>query len=396
MIFLTPQLPPTYLEAIDLIRQLRGNLRFATSDSVNRWTGLLARMTLARAIQSSNTMEGIAATIDDAVAAVDREEPIGPKDENWEALIGHRDAMDYIIQLAKDPKKYPYNEGTILGLHFMMMRYDLNKDPGRWRPGGVHVTHAATGQIVYEGPPATMVQELVGELIDGLNQPDSTHVLVRAAMAHLNLAMIHPFRDGNGRMARALQTMVLSKDQILSPVFSSIEEYVGRHSLDYHAALAEVGRDSWHPENDPLPFIKFCLTAHYRQATTLLRRVEQMGKLITNLEQELKESRLNTRMLNALIDAAAGLKVRNPIYRKQAGISFQQAKLDLAALVKTGLLSPKGERRGRFYVASERLSKLQAETRLPRAALDPFDEIERRRQPEPADLPGFTASPAER
>src|ERR1700676_3652231 len=187
MIFKTPTLPAKYLQVIDSINELRQQLRFATSDSLHRWTGFLARMTLARAIQETNTMEGINATFDDAVAAVDREDPIGPKDENWQALVGHREAMDYIIQLSKDAQRYAYNDGTILSLHYMMMKYDLSKDPGRWRPGSVHVTNTATGKIVYEGPDVQLVPGLVAELVTFLNEQSDTSVLVRAAMAHLNL-----------------------------------------------------------------------------------------------------------------------------------------------------------------------------------------------------------------
>jgi Fic family protein len=49
-------------------------------------------------------------------------------------------------------------------------------------------------------------------------------------MAHLNLVMIHPFRDGNGRMARCLQSVVLAREGVLSPVFMSVEEYLGRNT----------------------------------------------------------------------------------------------------------------------------------------------------------------------
>ena len=52
-------------------------------------------------------------------------------------------------------------------------------------------------------------------------------------MAHLNLAMIHPFSDGNGRLARCLQTLLLAREQIVSPVFSSIEEYLGQNTQAY-------------------------------------------------------------------------------------------------------------------------------------------------------------------
>lgn len=59
---------------------------------------------------------------------------------------------------------------------------------------------------------------------------------IQAGMAHLNLVMIHPFRDGNGRMARCLQSLVLARGGILDPVFISIEEYLGRNTQRYYPA----------------------------------------------------------------------------------------------------------------------------------------------------------------
>ena len=53
-------------------------------------------------------------------------------------------------------------------------------------------------------------------------------------MAHLNLVMIHPFEDGNGRMSRALQSLVLARDHIVAPEFASIEEYLGRNTPAYY------------------------------------------------------------------------------------------------------------------------------------------------------------------
>jgi Fic family protein len=349
---------------------------------------------LARAIQGSNTIEGINVTLDDAVAAVDREIPGKPMDEDWQAVMGYREAMDYIIQLSKDPVKYAHNRGTLLSLHYMMMKYDLTKDPGRFRPGPIWVTNTASGKTVYEGPPAEMVPALVDELIDCLNAPDDMPVIVRAAMAHLNLTMIHPFRDGNGRMARALQTMVLARDGILFPVFSSIEEYVGRNSQEYYNVLGEVGQGQWHPERDPLRWISFCLVAHYRQARTMLRRVNEMSRIWAEAEGEIKKRKMPERMIFAVADAALNLQVKNPTYRKQADITNQVAKLDLKRMVDSGLLVPKGERRGRFYTAGEVVKEIAKRARLPREQIDPFAELEalqkRHSAPIQPELPGFS------
>ena len=88
---------------------------------------------------------------------------------------------------------------------------------------------------------------MIEELVAQLSSEQEIHVLVRAAMAHLNLVMIHPFRDGNGRMARCLQTLVLGRDRILEPQFSSIEEYLGRNTQAYYQVLGRVGQGKWSP-----------------------------------------------------------------------------------------------------------------------------------------------------
>jgi len=292
--------------------------------------------------------------------------------------------MTYIVQLSKDPT-YVHNEGTIRSLQFMLLQHDLSKYPGRYRPGSIHVTNTATNQIVYEGPDVEIVPSLMSEYVDSLNQRKHHH-LVKAAMAHLNLTMIHPFSDGNGRMARALQTMVLSREGILDPTFSSIEEYIGRHSAEYYAVLALVGQGSWHPENDSLPWLRFCLTAHYRQATDLLRRTTDLAKLWSELEQLVNKHKINERSVNALADAAMGYKVKNPTYRHQADVSFQVAKTDLRALVEAELLMPMGETRARYYTAGKEVLELRKKTRTRRIEVDPFEDLTPHVQ---ETLPGF-------
>ena len=390
MIFTINSLPKNFIGVLEEINALREKLRFATSHSLNRWNGLLARTSYARAIIGSNTIEGISVTFDEAIAAVDREPPEKTTDEDWQAIWGYREAMDYVIQLAKEPTKYVHNLGTLLSLHYMMMKYDLNKDPGRLRPGAIYITNTGTNQIVYDGPPVELVPALMQELIESLNATNNLPIIVRAAVAHLNLTMIHPFKDGNGRMARALQTMVLAREGILSPVFSSIEEYVGRNPQDYYNVLTEVGQGSWHPENNPLPWIKFCLTAHFRQAKTLLRRLSEIANLWNTLEVEAKKNKLNERVVWGLADAAIGLQVKNPTYKKQADISHLVAKVDLKKLSDLGLLVPKGERRGRVYVASPYLESLFKASRLPKERFDPFDDVEKLNEPIQQELPGLT------
>ena len=215
---------------------------------------------------------------------------------------------------------------------------------------------------------------MINELVDALNGTDAdTPALARAAMAHLDFVMIHPFSDANGRMARCLQTLVLARAGTLAPQFSSIEEYLGDNTRAYYDVLAVVGAGSWHPEHDARPWLRFCLTAHLRQATTLLRRARETSKLWDTLEQEVSRCGLPDRVLYALADAASGWRVRNATYRPVAEVSDQLAGRDLRLAVNAGLLIAQGEKRGRYYVASDRLKQIRVQTREPRPALDdPF------------------------
>jgi Fic family protein len=312
--------------------------------------------------------------VDDAIAAAEGEEPLDAKSEAWEAVKGYQSALTYVLQLATD-LHFSYSTDLLRSLHFMMTQHDLKRNPGRWRPGPIFVRDDERNEVVYEGPDAEQVPGLMSELVDFLNGgPPGIPATVKAAMGHLNLVMIHPFSDGNGRMARCLQTLVLARTGVLAPPFSSIEEYLGRNTRAYYDVLAEVGGGRWSPQRDARPWLRFCLTAHYRQARTLLLRTRELAKLWDALEAEVRKRGLPERILLALADAASGLRVRNATYRPVAEVSDHLASRDLKMLVEQGFLIPQGERRGRHYVASPDLLKIRARVQEPRWVEDPFEE----------------------
>ena len=374
MLFKPPKLGKAEVEVVDKIEAARKTLRYNLA-TPRRWKGLLRRNTLARAIRGSNRIEGYNVTAEDAIAAAEGEEPLSADREAWLAVTGYRNAMTFVLQLAKDPN-FKYSEGFLRGLHFMMLQHDLSKNPGNWRPGTIFVRDEAKNKVVYEGPEVELVPSLIDELVGCLNMAECPHILVKGALAHLNLAMIHPFSDGNGRMARCLQTLVLAKDGVLEPEFNSIEEYLGRNTQEYYNVLAETGQGSWHPKNDTLAWVRFSLTAHYRQATTLVMRARLMDLLWAELEVIVSACGLPARVIYAIADAAVGYKVRNASYRNIAELNDVTASRDLRMAVGANLLQATGERRGRTYVASKDIRdvflRIRGEQIKP--APDPFIE----------------------
>jgi Fic family protein len=363
MLFEAPKLDDLELGVVARTEDLQRNLKYAVQ-TPKRWPGLLRRALFARAIRASNSIEGFNVTIEDAIAAVEGDEPLDAADADWKAVRGYRSAMTYVLQLADDPH-FKHSTDFLRSLHFMMMEHDLSKHPGRWRNGPIQVVDEAKREVVYRGPDAEAVPELMEELVASLNQSgDSAPSMVRAA--------IHPFSDGNGRMARCLQSLVLARAGTLVPEFSSIEEYLGRNTRDYYDVLLRVGAGSWNPRRDARPWVRFCLTAHFRQAATILRRTRELQQVWDALEIEVKKRKLPERTILVLSDAASGLRVRNAAYRNVAGISDQVATKDLKRLVDCELLIASGDRKGRTYQAAELVKEIRARFEEPKGIPSPF------------------------
>lgn len=378
MMFTAPALDSREQEVLSEIEELKKKLRFQLHEP-RQWYGSLRRLSFARNIQGSNSIEGFDAALDDAAAVAVGEEPLDADQETRLALEGYRDAMTYVLQLATE-EEFSYSTQLLKSLHFMMTSYSLKNRPGQWRASSVYVRKEETGEIVYEAPGVDEVAALMREFVEHLEGEGDISPIISAGMAHLNLVMIHPFRDGNGRMARCLQSLILARSGVLSPVFMGIEEYLGRHAQAYYDVLASVGRGSWHPENDARQWLRFTLRAHLRQADTLLRRVRESERMWISLERLVSHHMLPVRTLSVLFDAALRLRVRNATYRaglKDADeeITEQTASRDLRQLVDLGLLVPRGERRGRVYVAGPAVSDIRraiVEARGGREDSDPF------------------------
>ena len=169
---------------------------------------------------------------------------------------------------------------------------------------------------------------------------------------------------------------MLARQGILGPAFCGIEEYLGRNSSAYSGVLAQVGGGSWNPASDARPWVHFCLTAHYLQASTLLRRCEEAERRWDALDREVRRVGVPERSIPALFNAAQGYRIRNATYRTLAeDISELVASRDLRALVQAGLLAPVGERRGRTYLASDQLKRIELSVRPERTRDEPDSSL---------------------
>jgi Fic/DOC family len=358
MLFATPKITGPLNTQLRELDELRSKLGDATGAS-GPWLGQLRRQVRASSVESSVSIEGFVVPAGEAAALVAGDEQPPADDENRLAVASYARAMDHVGIMGTDPH-FRWNDRVILDLHFDAVYFQRDKLPGLWRSGPIYVTSPGGGPPAYEGPAGDDVPGLMAETVDWLESGDlDAHVVVRAAIAHLHLVSVHPFRDGNGRVSRIVQSLVLARDGLLSPEFSSIEEYLGRHTQEYYAVLREVQAGSYQPRRDATPWVRFCLAAHIDQAHHRLNQIAQATTRWAALERLVEARGWPDRLVIALEQSLFDGTDR-AAYASEAEISLATASSDLRRLLDAGLVTQVGRTRSTRYVASDELRQLSS------------------------------------
>ncbi|MET8776335.1 Fic family protein [Nocardia sp. NPDC004654] len=355
---------------------MREKLRHQLLGAPTKWTGGLRKFLTADAVAASNSIEGFRVSTVDVEDLMAGERDVDVSDENRAETLAYQQMMTY-IQTLHDVGDFAYSKGLLNGLHWMLQghRHTARKPAGQWRRGPVYVTDPRDPSIAaYTAPDAEKVPALISELVHWLNTDEDSHPLVRAAMAHLHLVSIHPWADGNGRMSRSLQTLMIARDGVLASEFSSIEAWLGRpgNTWEYYRELAARGSE-YQPSQDVGDWIRFNLTAYHQQAQTVHLRFERSGRVWTELAEFARGLRMDERVVSALHDVALSGRVRRSRYEQAEGLNMQQAQRDLRDLTTAGVLEPVGRTRARYYVAGPRFPEPVLDiARTPMTLTDPY------------------------
>jgi Fic family protein len=352
MLFATPPMTTSLTARLDELEELRRELGHEVSRPAP-WMGALRRTVRASSIEGSTSIEGFRVDPEDAIALVNGEEPAGRTDENRMAVSSYARAMDHVGVMAQD-SGFSWEERVILDLHFDACYFQRDKSPGRWRSGPIAVTEG-DGTLAYRAPNAEQVPTLMTEVVHSLREEgDDRNVVVRAAMAHLHVVSVHPFRDGNGRVSRIVQSLVLAREGLISPEFSSIEEYLGQNTSAYYAALKQAQGGSYQPSRDASGWVAFCVEAHLAQARQRLDQIKAAATRWDSLEALVSERSWPERLVIALEQSLIGGTERST-YGREADISPATASADFRRLLDAGLVNPRGRGKNIRYRASEKL-----------------------------------------
>ena len=180
-------------------------------------------------------------------------------------------------------------------------------------------------------PQAYMVPELMSQLFEWLKTSDE-HMLLKSCIFHYEFEFIHPFSDGNGRIGRLWQSVILYS---LNPLFSSIpiESIVRDHQVEYYKALEEATEAA-----ESTPFIEFMLEM-------ILVAIAKVGKEVGNKVGNLTD---NQEMIVQMMQENS--KVSAKLLAEEVGISVRKIEENIAKLKKVGVIERVGGTRGHWEV----------------------------------------------
>ena len=153
-----------------------------------------------KTIHSSLAIENNSLSLKQITAIIEGKRVLGNPNEIKEVKNSIQ-AYDLLLSLN------PYKEKDLLKAHKLMMQ-DLVERNGKYRTDGVGIFDGE--KVVHMAPPANRVPELMGDLFEWLNTSD-VHPLIKSCVFHYEFEFIHPFQDGNGRMGRLWQTVILKE-----------------------------------------------------------------------------------------------------------------------------------------------------------------------------------------
>lgn len=264
-------------KAINLISQISEKIgEISTLENTER-TVQLRKKNRIRTIHSSLAIENNSLTIEQITAIIEGKRVLGPPNEIQEVKNAVQ-AYELLLNLN------PYKQNDLLKAHQLMMNY-LVKHSGKYRKGGVGIFDGK--EVVHVAPPADRVPFLMSDLFDWLKGTD-VHPLIKSCVFHYEFEFIHPFEDGNGRMGRLWQTVILTE---WKPIFAwlPIETLIKENQKLYYKALGISDSNA-----DSTEFIEFMLSIILKTIkeiiATELKITQKITQKITVNQQKIIDS----------------------------------------------------------------------------------------------------------
>ncbi len=252
---------PAILTLVEQIGEALGRLSMIADSQDLR----LRRINRIRTLRGSLAIEGNTLSEEQISTILDGKPVVAPPREVQEVRNAIKAYDEY-------PNWNPTSKTDLLKAHETMTTGLLDL-PGQYRASGVGVMGPT--EVVHVAPPAKRVPELMSNLLGWLKTTDE-HALIKSSVFHYEFEFIHPFADGNGRLGRLWQTLILTR---WNPLFTDIpvESMVYAHQSEYYDAIAQSSKDG-----QSTVFIEFMLKTIFEKIQSCSGGTDQDGDQVTD------------------------------------------------------------------------------------------------------------------
>ncbi len=276
---------------------------------------------------------------------------VAARDRDIQEVINYRKVMDYIEKSEILNSKSEITEELIKHLHKLTVEKILPKEQcGVFRKTQVVVKNSHTGEVSFKPPMAVAVTFQVKNLLEFVNnsEEDDISPVLKSGAVHYELVRIHPFLDGNGRVARAFATLILYKEGYDIRRFFSLEEYFDSDAGAYYDALQSVSKR----EGDLTAWLEYFSLGLSIELSKIREKVENIS-IDAKLKEKLggKPLLLSNRQLKIIEYIQKTGFLQNQAFEQLFPMISEDTILnELKSLVKSEIIKKHGVTKGAKYI----------------------------------------------
>lgn len=311
------------------------------------WEKQFKEEAIVRTVHHGTHIEGNRLGIEEARDVLLGKEVIGrPRD--IQEIINYRKVLK-LIEEESQKKIEKITEELIKKIHRIVVERILPADQaGVYRTKQVVIRNSLTGEVTFRPPPAIEVPFLMRQFVYWLNRYsfDEIHPVIKAGIAHHELVRIHPFIDGNGRVGRALATLILFLGGFDIRQFFSLEEYYDKNASSYYEHLQKAS------QGDLTSWLEYFTLGVAIEFDRVKKKVLKLSK-DTYLRQKLggKQIFLTERQVKIVEYIQSVGYLQNQMFSQLfPDVSEDTVLRDLADLIKKGIIKKVGKTKAARYV----------------------------------------------
>jgi Fic family protein len=342
------------ISAIEACREMINN-----APLIPAWEKRFAQEAVARTVHFGTHLEGNALDLEEVKKVIEGEKILA-HERDVQEVINYRRVMDFIDEQAaqlfsstKDDQTVVYPEYTIdqlVKIHRLTVARLLPEERcGVLRNSRVVIKNSQTGEVTFSPPPPIEVPYQLEDFYSWLNSDKGrdVHSALRSGISHFELVRVHPFVDGNGRVARAFSTFILYCEGYDVKRFFSLEEHFDKEAMNYYGYLQRASSG----QNDLTPWLEYftkSLAIEFTRVKDKILKLSSDYEFKTRLGRQITISDRQEKLIRYLKrhDYAQVSQARKRIL---PDVSDDTVLRELLDLMKKGIVKKVGKTKGARY-----------------------------------------------